>query len=76
MERTNQFTAEAVRDLLRDNLKGRPDLGMANALTERVLESRNPFDAKAGRPPQRWFVLCCLLTVLAAGGFLYFNLLG
>ncbi len=70
----NQVTAEAVRDLLRENLKRRPDLGMANAVAECVLEFRNPFDAEAVRPPQRWFVLCCLLTVLASGGFLYFNL--
>ncbi len=74
MAKTGQFTAEGVRDLLRDNLKKRPDLGMVNALAERVLESRNLFDAKAVRPPQRWLVLWCLLTALAAGGFLYFNL--
>ncbi len=74
MVRMNQVTAEAVRDLLRENLKRRPDLGMANAVAERVLECRNPFDAEAVRPPQRWFVLCCLLTALAVGGFVYFNL--
>ncbi len=71
----NQVTAEAVHDLLRENLKRRPDLGMVNGLAERVLDSRNPFDAEAVRPPQRWFVLGCLLTVLAAGGFVFFNLL-
>ncbi len=74
MVRMNQVTAEAVRDLLRENLKRRPDLGMRNALAERVLESSNPFEPEAVRPPQRWFVLCCLVTALAAGGFIYFNL--
>ncbi len=73
MMRANQVTAEAVHDLLRGNLKRRPDLGVVNALAERVLESRNPFDAEAVRPPQRWFVLCCLLTVLAVAGFVYFS---
>ncbi len=70
----NQFTAETVHGLLRENLKSRPDLGMVNALAERVLESRNPFEPRAIRPPQRWFVLCCLLTVLAVAGFVYFDL--
>ncbi len=71
---TNQVSAEAVRDLLHENLKRRPDLGMRNALAERVLGSPNPFEPGAVRPPQRWFVLCCLVTALAAGGFIYFNL--
>jgi hypothetical protein len=75
MTSSNQFTAEAVHDLLRKNLKARPDLGMANALAERIVESRNPFEPEAVRTPQRWFVLCCLLTLLAAFGFVYFNLL-
>jgi hypothetical protein len=75
MARTDQFTAEAVHDALAENLKNRPDLGLRNALAERVLESRNPFEPEAARPPQRWFVLFSLLALLALGCFVYFNLL-
>ena len=75
MREANQVTAEAVHELLGNNLKRRPDLGIVNAVAERLLESRNPFETEAVRSPQRWFVLCCLLTVLAVGGFVYFNLL-
>jgi hypothetical protein len=68
-----EITAREIHPLLRGNLRSRPDLGLRNAVAERVLEPANPFEPQAVQPPQRWFVFLCLLAVLTIGLFVYFN---
>jgi hypothetical protein len=68
-----QMTADEIRTVLDRDLKGRPDFGLGKAVTDRVLEPANPFETQASRSPQRWFILFCLLAVLTAACFLYFD---
>jgi hypothetical protein len=70
-----QTTGRETHAVLRQNLRCRPDLGLQKAVADGVLEPANPFEPRAVRPPQRWFVLFCMLAVLAVGVFAYFNLL-
>jgi len=71
---SKQMTAREIHAALRQNLRSRPDLGLRKAVADGVLDPANPFEPLAVRPPRRWFVLFCLLVVLALGCFLYFNL--
>jgi hypothetical protein len=70
-----QMTGRETHAVLRQNLFCRPDLGLRKAVADGVLEPANPFEPRAARLPQRWFVLFCVLAVLAVGLFVYFNLL-
>jgi hypothetical protein len=68
-----EITAREIHSLLRSNVRSRPDLGLRNAVADRVLEPANPFEPRASRSPKRWFILFCLLAFLAATCFLYFD---
>lgn len=70
---SKKITAREIHAVLRQNLRGRPDFGLRKAVADGVLEPANPFEPQAVRSPRRWFVLFCLLAVLAAGCFVYFN---
>ena len=72
---SKQRTSQQIHAVLRLNLRSRPDLGLGKAVKDGVLEAANPFEPQAARPPRRWFVLFSLLTVLAVGCLVYFNLL-
>ena len=54
-------------------MRNRPDIGLRRAICDGVLEAGNPFDGKATRLPQRWFVLFCVLAAMGLGFFFYFN---
>ena len=69
---TEPFAVKPMYDVLSRYLRARPDLGAGKAILDCVLESKNPFEEEALRPPQRWFVLWTLLVVLGLGCFLYF----
>jgi len=67
------FTFKPVYSALSQYIRNRADIGAGKAMLESVLESANPFDPKAARPPRRWFVLLSLLAAMAIGFFFYFN---
>jgi hypothetical protein len=69
------ITSKEMAALLAQDLRRRPEFGFWKAVADTVLESRNPFEPKAARPPKRWFVLVSLLTLLGGGCFVYFDLL-
>ena len=66
-------TVKPVYNALSQYIRNRADLGAGKAMLDGVLESANPFDQKAARPPKRWFVLSSLLTAMAISFFFYFN---
>jgi hypothetical protein len=66
------FTVKLIHDDLTRSLRARPDLGVGKAIFDCVLESKNPFEEKAIRVPQKWFVLWMLLALLGIACFLYF----
>lgn len=66
-------TVKEVRAALRRNLENRSDLGLWKAVANAVLEPANPFDPRAKRKPQRWFVLASIVSAGALGAFFYFN---
>jgi hypothetical protein len=66
-------TAKEVLTTLRHNLRSRSDVGLGKAVADRLLEPQNPFEPGLVRRPQRWFVLLCIISVAALGGFVYFN---
>jgi hypothetical protein len=67
------FTFKPVYSALSQYIRNRADIGAGKAMLDGVLESANPFDPKAARPPRRWFVLSLLLAAMAIGFFFYFN---
>jgi hypothetical protein len=70
---TDRFTVKAVYNTLSQCIRDRADIGANKAVLDNVLESANPFEREAARPPRRWFVLFCLVSVLVFGCFSYFN---
>jgi hypothetical protein len=70
---TDPFTVKPVYSALSQYIRNRADIGARKAMLDGVLESANPFDPKAARPPRRWFVLLSLLATMMIGFFLYFN---
>ena len=70
---TDPFTVKPVYNALSQYIRNRADIGAGKAMLDGVLESANPFDSKAARPPRRWFVLSFLLVAMAIGFFFYFN---
>jgi len=72
---TKNVTVREVYLALENNLRQRPDLGLGKAVADGVLEPRNPFEPRARRRPQRWFVLLSMVAAALLGSFLYFNLL-
>ncbi len=69
----NPVTAKEVLTTLRHNLRSRSDVGLGNAVADRLLEPPNPFEPGLVRRPQRRFVLLCIISVAALGSFVYFN---
>ena len=69
----NPVTAKEAYTALRQNLRSRPDLGLGKAVAGCVLEPPNPFEPGVVRKPQRWFVLLCIISLVALGAFVYFN---
>lgn len=67
------ITVKQVYDLLRQHARKRPEIGVAKALLDGVLEPASLFDSKGMRSPKRWFVLLSLLAALMFACFLYFN---
>ena len=67
------FTVKPVFDALSQYIRNRAGIGASKAMLDGVLESANPFDPKAARPPRRWFVLLSLLAAMLIGFFFYFN---
>jgi hypothetical protein len=68
-----QLRAEEVGAMLDQHLRNRPDLGLWNAVTTRIMEPRNPFEQKSARKPQRWFVMFMGGLFAAIAAFTYFN---
>ena len=64
---------KTVYNALNQYIGNRPDVGLNKAICDAMFEAANPFDAKATRPPRRWFVLSCLVSALVFGCFSYFN---
>ena len=67
------FTVKPVFGALSQYIRDRADIGASKAMLDGVLESANPFDPEAARPPRRWFVLLSLLAAMMVGFFFYFN---
>ena len=70
---TDPFTVKPVYNALSQYVCNRADIGAGKAMLDGVLESANPFDPIAARPPRRWFVLFSLLAAMVIGFFFYFN---
>ena len=51
------------------------DVGMKQALKDRLLESANPFQSEQKRRPKRGVVLAVAISGLLFGSFVYFNFL-
>lgn len=68
-----QPSSKPVHDVLCQYLRNRSDLGVRKAVLNGVLESRNPFEQGATRPPRRWFVLFSLLVTVLLGCLVYFG---
>ncbi len=66
-------SARDIHPVLEHYLHDRPDLGISQAITARILESRNPFEPQSIRRPQRWFVLFLFVSLALTGAFTYFN---
>ena len=71
---TKEFTQLEVRSLLKEYLKGRPDLGLREAALAMVLEPANPFEPEAPRHPRKAFVLAVMCLLALLGVFVHFNL--
>jgi hypothetical protein len=69
----SRATIKEVQTSLRQNLQGRPDLGLWKAVMNGALETPNPFEPGAARRPQRWFVLLSIVSLGALGAFFCFN---
>ena len=67
------FTVKPVYNALSQYIRNRADIGASKVMLDGVLESANPFDPEAARPPRRWFVLLSLLAAMMVGFFFYFN---
>jgi hypothetical protein len=67
------FTVKPVYNALSQYIRNRADIGAGRAVRDGVLESSNPFERQAARPPRRWFVLLSLLAVMVLSFFVYFN---
>jgi hypothetical protein len=63
-----------VDRMLQQCLRRRSDLGLWNAVAEKILEPKNPFGDGGRRRPQRWFVLLLVSSFAAVVAFVYFNL--
>lgn len=68
-----QITPEHADRMLGQYLRHRSDLGLWNALAEQIFEPQSPFESRARRKLQRWFVLFVGSSVAAVAAFLYFN---
>ena len=64
---------EQVYNVLRQYARKRPDIGVAKALLDTVLEPASPFESKGARSPKPWFVLWSLMAILMFACFAYFN---
>lgn len=62
-----------VQAWIQESLGHRSDIGLSNAMTNMILEPRNPFDARARRKPKAGFVLGAILFAVFLGCFCYFN---
>jgi hypothetical protein len=70
---TGPRTVKSVHAALRRYGRNCPDIGLGKALADAALDPANPFGQEVARRPQRWFVLFCLLVVVAFGFFIFFN---
>jgi hypothetical protein len=70
---TDGISDREVYEALRQYMVNRPDIGWGKVMCDGMLESANPFDRQAARPPRRWFVLLCLVSAFLFGFFSYFN---
>jgi hypothetical protein len=62
-----------VYELLRQDVRQRPDVGVGKGLLDCVLEPSSPFDPKSMRSPKRWFVLSVFVAASTFSCFVYFN---
>ena len=67
------FKTKEVYAALSQYIRSWPDIGALKAVGDLVLESRNPFEPKAARAPQRWFVFFALVDALAIATLDYFG---
>ena len=64
-----------MHQLAMSAFRKRTDVGMKQALKDRVLESANPFQSGQKRWPKRGVVLALTISGLVLGSFVYFNFL-
>lgn len=68
-------TQRQMHTLAMSAFKKRSDVGMKQALKDRLLESANPFQSEQKRRPKRGIVLALAIGGLLLGSFVYFNFL-
>jgi hypothetical protein len=69
----SQPAVKDVHRMLEEYLHNRSDLGVWNAVANRIMVPSNPFESKSMGRPQPWFVLFAGSFMAAAIAFLYFN---
>jgi hypothetical protein len=69
----SQPTVKEVHRMLEEYLHNRSDLGVWNAVANRIMVPGNPFESKSIGRPQQWLVLFSGSFLAAVIAFLYFN---
>ncbi len=67
------FKTKEVHAVLSQYIGSRPDIGAFKAVSDIVLEPRNPFEPKAARALRRWVVFFALVAALAIATLAYFG---
>jgi hypothetical protein len=66
-------TRRQMYKLAMSAFRRRSDVGMKQALKDRLLESANPFQSEQKRWPKRGVVLAVAISGLLFGSFVYFS---
>jgi len=68
-------TQQQMHKLAMSAFRKSSDVGMKQALKDRLLESGNPFQSEQKRRPKRGVVLALTISGLLFGSLVYFNFL-
>ena len=60
--------------MLKQELRNRSDLGLWKAVSNLIMDPKNPFEPKPIRRPRRWFSIFLISGMVAIAAFSYFNM--
>jgi len=67
------MTAKEAYEMLQQDIRSHPDMGIWNAVKAATLKPQNPFDSQARPKPKLWLVLFLVISCCFVGTFAYFN---